>query len=365
MASVEAPQGELLYLVEADAGRFTRIKARCASFHNLALFPEAFRGDILTDFVFIEASFGVSVAGCRADGLGATRVPRGIVTSRYPRRPDGYGPEYRAAVSVLPDADGAPAAAGATQQDRKELAALCPTGAISVTGPLQVDRGRCIVCGRCVDRRPDRFGFDSSFEVATLGRRALLVPRDEEAALALVRAELSRRVRALRRSIHVRHVDAGSDGAEEWEVAALTNPVYDIQRLGIFFTASPRHADLLLVTGVGTAGMAGPLRRTYEAMPEPKVVLAAGTDAISGGLLRPSYAGADGIESDGAGRRLGSRFTAEPFQPAARDPRRNRAAHPGRTANMTGALLLVALVVWAVGAGARPRPGCRHAARPD
>ena len=62
-SSVEAPQGELLYLVEADAGQLTRVKPRCASFHNLALFERAFRGDILTDFVFIEASFGVSIAG--------------------------------------------------------------------------------------------------------------------------------------------------------------------------------------------------------------------------------------------------------------------------------------------------------------
>ena len=60
---VEAPQGELLYLVEAEGGRLVRVKPRCASFHNLALFAEAFRGDIFTDFVFIEASFGLSIAG--------------------------------------------------------------------------------------------------------------------------------------------------------------------------------------------------------------------------------------------------------------------------------------------------------------
>jgi formate hydrogenlyase subunit 5 len=63
LASVEAPQGELLYLVEADGGRPVRVKPRCASFHNLALFPQAFRGDIFTDFAFIEASFGLSIAG--------------------------------------------------------------------------------------------------------------------------------------------------------------------------------------------------------------------------------------------------------------------------------------------------------------
>lgn len=98
-----------------------------------------------------------------------------------------------------------------------------------------------------------------------------------------------------RRSVHVRHVDAGSDGSEEWEVLALLNPVYDVHRLGIFFTASPRHADVLLITGAGSHGMAEPLRRTVEATPRPLVVIAAGTDAISGGLIAPSYAVAEGI----------------------------------------------------------------------
>jgi Ni,Fe-hydrogenase III small subunit len=148
-----------------------------------------------------------------------------------------------------------------------------------------------------VKARPDRFAFDRSPEVAALERLALVVPRDTDEAVEVVRKELAERVRALRRSVHIRHVDAGSDGSEEWEVAALTNPVYDVQRLGIFFTASPRHADLLLVTGVGTAGMAGPLQTTFEAMPDPKVVVAAGTDAISGGLVHPSYASGPGIGS--------------------------------------------------------------------
>jgi Ni,Fe-hydrogenase III small subunit len=68
-----------------------------------------------------------------------------------------------------------------------------------------------------------------------------------------------------------------------------------VHRLGIFFTASPRHADILLVTGAGARGMTEPLRRTYAAMPEPKVVIAVGTDAVSGGLLAGSYATAGGI----------------------------------------------------------------------
>ena len=81
-------------------------------------------------------------------------------------------------------------------------------------------------------------------------------------------------------------MDAGSDGSEEWEIQALLGPVYDIHRLGVFFAASPRHADVLLVTGAGARGMSGPLRTTYDGMPDPKiVVIAVGTNAVSGGLL--------------------------------------------------------------------------------
>jgi Ni,Fe-hydrogenase III small subunit len=68
-----------------------------------------------------------------------------------------------------------------------------------------------------------------------------------------------------------------------------------VHRLGIFFTASPRHADVLLVTGAGARAMAAPLRRTYDGMPEPKIVIAVGTDAVSGGLVSPSYATAGGV----------------------------------------------------------------------
>ncbi len=108
---------------------------------------------------------------------------------------------------------------------------------------------------------------------------------ETDETLAAVRASLRQRTAALRRSVHIRHVDAGSDGSDEWEILALLGPVYDIHRLGIFFTPSPRHADILLVTGAGATGMAGPLRTTYDGMPDPKVVVAAGTNAVSGGLL--------------------------------------------------------------------------------
>lgn len=85
----------------------------------------------------------------------------------------------------------------------------------------------------------------------------------------------------------IRHIDLGSDGSEEWEIAALLNPVYDIHRLGLYFTTSPRHADLLMITGAGSRAMLAPLRRTIEATARPYIVMAVGTDAISGGMITP------------------------------------------------------------------------------
>ncbi len=89
-------------------------------------------------------------------------------------------------------------------------------------------------------------------------------------------------------SLHIRHVDAGSCNACESEIKMLTNPYYDMHRLGIFFTTSPRHADLLLVTGPVTRAMQDPLLQTYEAMPEPRLVVAVGACACSGGIFGAS-----------------------------------------------------------------------------
>jgi Ni,Fe-hydrogenase III small subunit/ferredoxin len=234
----------------------------------------------------------------------------GVVTSRWPRKHDDYFDAFVAAVDINPD----PAVLALETVEGVDQ--LCPTGAISLDGPapdnaagsavragarqverVRLDRGRCILCGRCVERRPDLFSWAPGADVARGDRRQLIVGGvpDTEDHLQLVRAELARRVRVLRRSVHIRHVDAGSDGSEEWEIQALTNPVYDLHRLGIFFTASPRHADILLVTGIGAEGMRAPLQRTRDAMPDPVVVIATGVDAVSGGVHHASYTGRGGI----------------------------------------------------------------------
>lgn len=219
---------------------------------------------------------------------------------------DDYFDAYASAVEVPPDARIRSSDSAAAD----DIAELCPSGAISVdreviaggrTGEVGravlLDRGRCILCGRCVQRRPDLFSWAQGSAVSRLGRSQLVVGEvtESEENVQALRRSLRGRVRALGRSVHIRHVDVGSDGSDEWEVQALTNPVYDVHRLGIFMTASPRHADILLLTGIGASSMAAPLRRTWEAMPEPVVVIAAGVDAISGGVFHESYAGHGGV----------------------------------------------------------------------
>jgi Ni,Fe-hydrogenase III small subunit len=116
-----------------------------------------------------------------------------------------------------------------------------------------------------------------------------LRPGDE--AIVTVGRALEARARALLgRSVAIREVDAGSCNGCELEISGLTGPVYDSERFGVHFVASPRHADLLLVTGPVTRNMAVPLRKTWEATPDPKVVVAVGDCARTCGVFRGSYA---------------------------------------------------------------------------
>jgi len=228
-------------------------------------------------------------------------VPRGLrdgkLTTGWPRRPDAYFDEFAAGVTVRHDAP------PMSHAEADAAARVCPTGAIGHVDDDDgvrptLDRGACILCGRCVAAFPQFFARESGAATAGIDRRALVVGGSSGTPeeLAGLREALAAKVKHLGRSVHIRHVDAGSDGSDEWEVQALANPVYDLHRLGVFFTASPRHADILLVTGIGTAGMVEPLRRTREAMPDPVVVIATGTDAVSGGLIgRGGYTSGHGI----------------------------------------------------------------------
>ncbi|MDN7799418.1 MULTISPECIES: NADH-quinone oxidoreductase subunit NuoB [Burkholderiaceae] len=158
-----------------------------------------------------------------------------------------------------------------------------------------VDWGRCIVCQRCTEVCPTGAFMPSDDWAVGVARREDLHWVAPRAQLPEPRADAQDR-RPFHRSLHVRHVDAGSCNGCESELQALNNPFYNLHRLGIFFTASPRFADVLLVTGPVTQAMKGPLLEAWQAMPEPKWVIATGTCAVSGGVSGGNYACGNGLD---------------------------------------------------------------------
>jgi Ni,Fe-hydrogenase III small subunit/ferredoxin len=180
------------------------------------------------------------------------------------------------------------------QEGCDECATVCPTRAIEAReGTLAVDYGRCVVCQLCTELCPTGAMQPSADWAFGVRDRADLVWAGDGAPHPVTqRADR----RAFQRSLHIRHVDAGSCNGCESELQALNNPFYNLHRLGIFFTPSPRFADLLLVTGPVTSAMYEPLQAAYEAMPEPRWVMAVGTCAVSGGIAGGNYACGTGLE---------------------------------------------------------------------
>jgi len=213
------------------------------------------------------------------------RARQGHRTARYPAQPPSLPPLFRG----RPVLDPAKCVAGCAR-----CVESCPTGALQVSaaGP-ELDLGRCIFCGECADVCPaDAIDFTQDWRLAASERADLVLTGDGEPRVAALRHELRR---LLGRSLRLRQISAGGCNGCEAEVNALGNVVFDASRFGIDFVASPRHADGVLVTGPLTANMKEAALRTYEAVAEPKLVIAAGACAISGGIFRTHPEACDGI----------------------------------------------------------------------
>jgi Ni,Fe-hydrogenase III small subunit/NAD-dependent dihydropyrimidine dehydrogenase PreA subunit len=185
---------------------------------------------------------------------------------------------------------------GACDTSCNACAEICPTVAITATPdaaePIALDYGKCVACQLCVEVCPTGAltqSHDWAFGVRKREDLNWAANRDEGETLHKTPA-------GFQRSLHIRHVDAGSCNGCESELQALNNPFYNLHRLGIFFTASPRAADVLLVTGPVTHAMRVPLLAAYEAMPEPRWVMAIGTCAVAGGTAGGGEFCGNGLE---------------------------------------------------------------------
>jgi len=192
-----------------------------------------------------------------------------------------------------------------TNDQRKTLEDSCPTKAlfpIKENAAMGLDNGKCIMCGHCNEVASEIIEIHSKTAVPMRNRDQLIdysSPQilPTEKSYEQIGNELNEKIQKLfGRSLSIRQVDAGSCNGCEIEIAALNNPIYDIERFGIHFVASPRHADVLLVTGPASRNMEVALLRTYEATPNPKIVIAVGACACSGGIFGDTYATTGGID---------------------------------------------------------------------
>jgi Ni,Fe-hydrogenase III small subunit/ferredoxin len=248
----------------------------------------------------------------------------GVVTTQYPLT----------AAEVSGHARGQPEIDLANWKDARPAVAACPTGALACTDGagrrrVTLDLGKCTFCGLCAEadtairmtnacelavRRKEDLTLAACYELGpnggqqklletrlpqTSGARVATPPAASsgQAPLEVVGAELKKRIdEVLGRSLHIREVDAGSCNGCELEIAGLNSPVYDIERFGIHFVASPRHADMLLVTGPVSRNMELALRKTYDATPDPRLVLAVGACGCTGGIFGRNYATLGGVD---------------------------------------------------------------------
>ncbi len=215
------------------------------------------------------------------------RLRQGRRTIAYPAAPPTLPDRFRGLPVI--DASKCPDGCG-------ECVAACPTEAITLAeGRLRLDLGRCLFCTDCTTACPaGALSYSTDYRLATRTRDDLIY---DGRTLALAQALDERSRRLFGRSLKLRQVSAGGCNACEADLNVLGTVVFDLGRFGIQFVASPRHADVVVVTGPVTENMRLALLATYAAMPAPKLVIAVGACAISGGPYRGNPEVHDGCDS--------------------------------------------------------------------
>ena len=173
--------------------------------------------------------------------------------------------------------------------DVEAAAKMCPTGAITVA-PFTLDLGRCLFCGECALRAPRNIRFTNDYKIGSTSRQALIITPETKAIDFHKENVESFIPKLFGRALKLRQVSAAGDASVEMELNATGNVNFDFGRYGVDFVASPRHADGVVITGPISKNMAEPLDICYNSIPDPKIVIVCGSEAISGGLYAQSKA---------------------------------------------------------------------------
>ena len=213
------------------------------------------------------------------------RFEQGYRTSPYPNATIELPERYRGRPKID---DSAP------DELASGCAAACPQDAIDAERRV-IDLGRCVFCGTCERLSEGKFvSFDQNFELAVAARDQLVTDGNLPVLAENAKAHFKK---LFGRSLQLRQVSAAGCNACEADLNVLATPFFDLARFGINFVASPRHADGIVVTGPISRNMKTALMETYKAVPSPKVVIAVGSCALSGGPFRGSAEIAEGLDS--------------------------------------------------------------------
>jgi Ni,Fe-hydrogenase III small subunit len=170
------------------------------------------------------------------------------------------------------------------------ICSICPAGAIGKSDGA-IDLGKCVFCRECEFCLPEKIRFTNDYRLAVNRREDLVIGPGSGRLVRLEENMIRKEVRRLfRKSLKLRQVSAGGDNSNEMELNATSNVNFDFGRHGVEFVASPRHADGIVITGPVSANMSEALNICYDAVPEPKIIVLVGTDAISGGVFSGSPA---------------------------------------------------------------------------